>query len=142
MSDKPDTMATFDWVKARAYCSLAHVFKQLELGARNDVDIANRERQSGVPHTFSISTEPGRFSVIRSSGMALPVSVEFSLEGHEIVACIGNQILLQATITLNNEGRCMLKVGGEELEQWHVRRMALEDLFFGKGGPPMPRAGQ
>jgi hypothetical protein len=68
--------------------------------------------------------------------------VNFSLEGDEIVVCAGNEIILRATITLNNEGRCMLKVDDEELEQWQVRRMALEDLFFGKGGRPMPIASQ
>lgn len=49
------------------------------------------------------------------------------------MTCTGHEIKLRATITLNNEGRCMLKVDGEELEPWNVRRMALEDLFFGKG---------
>jgi ornithine cyclodeaminase/alanine dehydrogenase-like protein (mu-crystallin family) len=38
---------------------------------------------------------------------------------------------LQASITLNSDGQCKLKVGNDELEQWQVRRMALETLSFG-----------
>lgn len=121
-----------NWIKARADCSVAQVFKQLELGARNDVEEANEQRKPGDHHVFSVSAEPGRFSVVRASRSARPVSVDFSLEGEEIVARVGNEIKLTATITLNNEGRCMLVVDGEELEQWNIRRMALEDLFFGK----------
>jgi hypothetical protein len=32
--------------------------------------------------------------------------------------------------TINDEGKCRLKVGGIEREFWQVRRMALEALFF------------
>ncbi len=36
------------------------------------------------------------------------------------------------TLTLNNKGQCRLRIdGGEELEQWQVRRIMLEELFFG-----------
>jgi hypothetical protein len=139
VNGNPDTMENFDWVGARANCSLAQVFKQLELGARNDVDAANMKRTPQDRYKFSVSAEHGRFSVTRESNDALPLSVDFSLERTEIVACMGNEIKVKAIIALNNEGRCMLKVNDEELEQWHVRRMALEDLFFGKGGTPMPR---
>jgi hypothetical protein len=142
MNGEAERMTNFNWIKARADCSLAQVFKQLELGARNDVDTANAQRMAEDRHKFSISASAGRFSVTRESSRALPLSVDFSLEGNEIVVCAGNEIILKATITLNNEGRCMLKVGDEELEQWHVRRMALENFFFGKGGRPLATAGQ
>ena len=132
--DMASKATNFNWIKARADCSVAQVFKQLELGARNDVEVANEQRKPEEHHVFSVSAEPGRFSVVRGSRSARPVSVDFSLEGEEMVACVGNEIKLTATITLNNEGRCMLKVNDEELEQWQVRRMALEDLFFGKSG--------
>ena len=39
--------------------------------------------------------------------------------------------IFDASITLNNEGRCKLKVNEIELELWQVRRLALEKLFFG-----------
>jgi len=31
------------------------------------------------------------------------------------------------------EGRYKLKIRSEELEQWQVRRLAMEDLFFSFG---------
>ncbi len=35
------------------------------------------------------------------------------------------------SLTLDNEGRCKLRVDdGEDLEQWQLRRMMLENLFF------------
>jgi hypothetical protein len=142
MNGEAKRVTNFNWIKARADCSLAQIFKQLELGATNDVDAANEQRKPEDHHTFSISTDYGRFSVTRKSRSVLPVSVDFSLEGEEIVVSTGNEIILTATIMLNNEGRCVLKVDGEELEQWQVRRMAFEDLFFGKGSSPMPMAGR
>jgi hypothetical protein len=36
----------------------------------------------------------------------------------------------EATPTVNDEGKCRLKVNGIEREFWQVRRMALEKLFF------------
>jgi hypothetical protein len=32
MNGEAERMTNFNWIKARADCSLAHVFKQLELG--------------------------------------------------------------------------------------------------------------
>jgi hypothetical protein len=139
MNGEGKKVTNFNWIKAKADCSLAQVFKQLELGAANDVDAANEQRKPEDRHTFSISSAHGRFSIARESRSALPVSVDFSLEGDEIVVCTGNEIILRATITLNNQGRCMLQVDGEELEQWQVRRMALEDLFSGRGGSQAAR---
>jgi hypothetical protein len=40
-------------------------------------------------------------------------------------------IQFTGALTLNNNGECRLRVKDEELEQWQVRRMALEELFFG-----------
>ncbi len=56
--------------------------------------------------------------------------VEFNCEANRIV--VRNQDReFSVTLTLNNEGRCKLRVdGAEELEQWQVRRIALEKLFF------------
>jgi hypothetical protein len=137
MNGETERMTNFNWIKARADCSLAQVLRQLELGVRNDVDTVNAQRMADDRHKFSISASTGRFSVSRESSRAVPLSVDFSLEGDEIVVCTGDEIILTATITLNHEGRCMLRVDEEEVEQWQVRRMALEDLFFGEGGRPI-----
>jgi hypothetical protein len=128
-----------DWVKALADCSLGQVFKDLERGIKRDVEAANAI-STGEPRSFAVSSEDGCFSVTRSSSVELPLSVEFRMkhDGIEVSGDVPTDFTIG--LTLNNEGLCMLKVNGGELEQWHVRRMALEDLFFGKGGRPMPRA--
>jgi hypothetical protein len=141
MNGKTDMPENFNWVKARADCSLAQMFKKLEFGVREDVNAANEQRSPSDLHIFSMVTDAGCFSVIRESSIALPVSIEFYLGSGGIKVSSGGQEKFVATLTLNNDGQCRFKVNEEELQNWHVRRMALEDLFFGKGGSPMPRAG-
>lgn len=142
MNGKIDMPERFNWVKARADCSLAQMFKKLEFGVREDVNAANEQRSPSDLHIFSMVTDSRCFSVIRESSIALHVSIEFYLGSGEIKVSSGGQEKFVATLTLNNDGQCRFKVNEEELQNWHVRRMALEDLFFGKGGSPWPRVGQ
>jgi hypothetical protein len=126
-----------NWVKARAECSLVSVLKELEHGAREDVEAAKLLVKPHEHIEFSVVANPRRVSVIRedaaTSAAPIPVTrdVNFVIEGQEIIVSTQNQILLRATITVNNEGLCKLVVKNEELEQWQVRKMALEKLFFG-----------
>ena len=41
-----------------------------------------------------------------------------------------NQPIMEATLTLSDDGHCRLKVNNQEKEFWQFRRMALEALFF------------
>ena len=64
-------------------------------------------------------------------------SVDFELGANGIVVRAVNEKdsreLFVIDVTLNNEGFCRLTVSGKEgdFEQWQVRKMALEKLFFG-----------
>jgi len=126
----------FNWVKSRADCSLAVVFKSLEHGVSEDVKVANGLVGSS-PIRFSLVQGSRQFSVIREEGATalspIPTTYEvnFIIEGQEIVISRENRAFLRASLTLNNEGECKLKIGDSELDQWQVRRMALEELFFG-----------
>ena len=125
--------SAFDWVKARAACSLQVVFKELELDTRHDVD-GIREERPDTAAEFEFLVTDGGFSVMRQGKMR-PDSIDFTLEGDRIVAKdprLGGTSIT-ATLTLNDNGDCRLKVGNQELEQWQFRRKALETLFFGKG---------
>lgn len=126
MSDMP---IKFDWVGARAACTVVEVFEQLRLGVESDVDAANIARkleassrflfkpnESG--NVFAAAAYWGRVQFIRHTDH---IEIQDEVGAHNLVV----------TLTLSNTGRCKLKIGQEELEQWQVRRMALEGLLFG-----------
>jgi hypothetical protein len=125
----------FDWVHARSECSLVRVFKELEQGIREDIDIA----QSLVPEHYRtkfdiVKAANARFSATRvDDPMAASAhSVDFACgKGKITVYNDKDEIMFAATLTLNNEGKCRLVVNDEEVTQWQFRQRALEKLFFG-----------
>jgi hypothetical protein len=141
MSGRP-IPPTFDWVNARARCTVQEAFKELEQGVQVDVEAANALVTTGDPLRFSITKSfATHFTVnriddpVRSQGRA----IDFVWSDNKIEVCNqNNQLLHAATLTLTNEGRCKLRVGDEELEMWQFRRMALEKLFFGPFDPIQP----
>lgn len=123
-----------NWVKARSTCSYHQVFKELELGAQDDVEFMQSLTAPNERTMFRVaSTSSSRFAVIRVDDPILSDSrsVSFALTPDAIVVYGEDQnAKLTATLTLTNEGECKLKVGSQELHQWQFRRMALESLFF------------
>jgi hypothetical protein len=120
----------FDWVRARAQCSVAEVFQKLKLGAKADVDAANSLR-NGEPVKFSVIEQGNRFTVSRDHQSEPASSVDFTLEKH-IIKIEGVTGKIEAFVTLNDDGECKIKIemDGEELELWHLRRRCLEGLFW------------
>jgi hypothetical protein len=119
----------FNWVKARAECSAAQVFKELELGAKEDVEKRNLLRSPEEQFRFLVAQAgPDRFAVIREAARGSR-SVDFML-AHSIISVDAGLSKFSGVITLNNFGECRLRVGNDELEQWQFRRKALEQLFF------------
>jgi hypothetical protein len=122
-----------DWVKARSECSIARVFSELYLGAKNDVEAINLTpiATDNIGSPFDVHANPSgnSFVVFRTENIHRTVKFRLGPDRIEIINQAGQFTI---TLTLNNEGRCKLKVnGGEELEQWQARRMMLEGLFFG-----------
>ena len=123
----------FDWVKARADCSTLRVFNELRLGAEEDVKAMNAmpplTEYPAPQFAVRANTMGDYFIVFRADNSG--IRVEFNCERSRI-AVIKGEKPFGITLTLNNEGRCKLRVnGGEPLELWQVRRMMLEELFFG-----------
>jgi hypothetical protein len=121
-----------DWVRARTDCSLLKVFNEFRLGVEEDVKAANlRPRPSELPSvSFAVraNTFGDYFIVFQQENAG--ARVEFNCEANRITVKTQDREF-SVTLALNNEGRCKLRVGdGEELEQWQVRRIALEKLFF------------
>jgi hypothetical protein len=138
MDTKP-APENFDWVNARSKCTIQEIFKELEQGVRDDVEAAKSLIRRHDELQFSVSKASSkRFSVNRIDDpiRSLGRSVDFTWSDNVITVHNQNdELLLTASLTLNNEGRCLLKVSEQELEQWQFRRMALEKLFFGPHEP-------
>jgi hypothetical protein len=121
-----------DWVKARHECSLVQAFKTLELGIQSDIDAINALIQPGIQMKFYLAAHGKRFSVVCEVNGTPSHSIDFGLKDDEIVIGENNAVIFTARLTLNNAGACKLQVNGDELEQWQVRRKALENFFFDK----------
>jgi hypothetical protein len=139
MMNSSNTPKDLNWVQARVECSLLKVFQSLQAGVQSDVN----DMQPMLPTDGRIRLEfnihnVNTFSVSRidsSSGFVVGESVVFNLSAETIDVHLRdnkeNRKLFSAAITLDDDGNCKLKVGENSLEQWQVRRTALERLFFG-----------
>lgn len=132
MSTEKMVPEELNWVKARHECSLLQVFKTLELGVKGDIDAINSLIRPGVMLKFHLASHGTRFSAICEVNGQHSHSVDFGLKDNEILVAENNTAKFTATLTLTNSGECKLRVSGDELEQWQVRRKALENLFFDK----------
>jgi hypothetical protein len=122
-----------DWVKVRAECTLSRMLKTL----RDEIliDIATRNNYLTQPEktaqiSFEIKDKDADFYVNRR-GIGLESSVSFGIVGPAIAA-IGphGDTILEATICVSDEGRCLLRANNVAMETWQFRKKALENLFF------------
>jgi len=75
-------------------------------------------------------TDNESFTVYRN-GAGIHAGLSFGIVGPSIRVIDGRgHLFLEATIGLNDSGRCLLRVGGTEIETWQFRKKALEELFF------------
>jgi hypothetical protein len=123
----------FNWVGARAACSSAQVFTSLFISVKDDVEKMNTLSINHGRVFGAGSNSSGRYFAAYRDGNTNSL-VEFTLHGDHIEIKTSKDIApLVVTLTLDNEGNCKLRVdGGECLSQWQVRRMVLEELFFGR----------
>ena len=124
-----EDMADFNWVKARAACSLEVLFRQLQVAVERDVDIANA-LNVGSGAKFAVSIHGDRFVVTRQQEDEGVSAVKVVLGKTRLVVTTDAGIKFEATPVLNVEGACKLVVNDSELDLWQVCRRALEDLFF------------
>jgi len=123
----------FEWVNARAACSPVKVFEQLRLQIAHDVELRNKMGEA-QGQKFDIHAESAAFAVFldRSIYRETPYRViRFHLEDQRIIARYGDDTdIFVATLTLNDDGECRLRIKDKNYELWQVRHMALEKLFF------------
>ena len=132
-----------DWVTERANCAAYKVFKQLQLEVENDVKLRQsridpQDSARRIAFRFDVLDEI-TFSVLRDGISGLLSMVQFRLDNERIVVRDGrNQIMMSATLTLNDAGECVLRITESpnetakysELRTWQFRLRALEPLFF------------
>jgi len=126
----------FNWVEARERCSLKEVFEGLRLGIREDVETRNTNRalpQDAFEQTSLKIVERGY--VVRvfwddTFGSFKDVFVQFSLKPQSIIVETNEGTVYEATIGLNENGDCKLKLNGKEYDPWQLRMLALEKFMF------------
>ena len=127
-----DVPKTFDWVRARAECSLQHVF--LILREVIDADVKSMQALSKGP-AFKLDTPTDTKLVVvkeYQSGEAQSVVLERMSNRIEVRAGYQQMPMFTAVPSLDASGSCRLHIKGdtEPSELWQVSRKALEDLFF------------
>ncbi len=121
-----------DWVNMRANCSIARVFNEICDGIRDDVQAVNSAR--------GLQNNPFR-DELHSSGTTIYVGQANIPRKVVAIGVVEDQIMARqewnggetfnVTVGLNDEGRCVLRLDDStELEQWQIRKRALESLFF------------
>lgn len=131
MGSMNDIPRELDWVKARAACSLAKVFSEPHDGVAEDVKAANSACTSlrRTPFELVPDRSSEAFTVRREE--TFKPTATFMLEADQIViASSKTNEEFRFTVGLNDEGRCQLRMNSQKFEQWQVRKMALEGLFF------------
>ncbi|MYD78341.1 MAG: hypothetical protein F4239_05470 [Gammaproteobacteria bacterium] len=126
-------MSEFDWVEARANCTVATVFKKLSEDVQNDL---SRYEQLC----------PGQTQSRKFENCEKGFYVEFTHQ-HRVVfehddteikigrwANVGGKHtpLTVLTVKLDDDGECILvDSDGDSWKPWQVRRKALEETLFG-----------
>jgi hypothetical protein len=125
------SMADFDWVKARADCSVALMFERVRIGVEADAKARNKMAEGKEGQIFRFFEEGDVFGVLRSDG-ATRHRMKFEIAGASIIVKLDDrqQPVLSGSVTLCDDGQCRIRVGEKELELWQFRCRALEALFF------------
>jgi len=129
MSQAHNIPHELDWVERRAACSAVEVFRQLQTGIENDIAFINK-RPGGDAFRATLTSDGRTFVIASMSNLGPRVVLFYAHEKIEIRDELTKRNTV-ARLTLNDAGRCVLKVDGRELEQWQFRKLALENLFFG-----------
>jgi hypothetical protein len=121
----------FDWVGARAACSVGGVFQGLCLKVQADLE--KRNAQLGLAFDkFDSSYDNGDLVVFRKTPNSHQIyRLRATENGIVFIDDIAKKIILQSTLTMCDDGQCRLKIADRECEFWQFRRRALEPFLFG-----------
>jgi hypothetical protein len=121
-----------NWTKLRAECSVIEMFKSLQLGIEDDIATFNKIPVRSPHEGFASSlTQDGSVFIVTQRERVGPRVVFFIKEEKIEIRDEATRKNYVASVILNDEGRCKLRIEDREMELWQVRRLALEPLFFG-----------
>ena len=111
------------------------VFKLLEKGVEQDIaDRLEAARKAQQPVSFRLTRAGSESFLVLQEGLKISSCVKFTWgpSGIRVLGVLGNntEMMLQASLTLDDAGECRLRVGNELLTLWQFRKRALEDLLF------------
>lgn len=75
-----------------------------------------------------LNPHPSKFGVI-CIGHNVNDAIDFSITSDGKIQAAYGPNRIEATLGLNEEGKCVIVVNGRELENWQFRKLAL-DAFF------------
>jgi hypothetical protein len=129
VADLPEAY-TLGWVRARAECLPRNAYARLMQSMRHDVEIRNELHPDGDERLFKLVEHDDSFSVFPTGRAGIDV-VRIDLRPTHIgISHDNGSIDLLVTPRLSAAGACIFEVDGAELEEWQLRRKALESLFF------------
>ena len=125
---KPET---FDWVTARANCSIGDFFERLRNQVKNDVTLRNSSKQE-KHYTFNFVDVASDCFSVTVEGQTNRAAVRFDLTADHISISAMDGLQYDVSVTLGGDGECRARIAEQTYDLWQVRKMALEDLFFRK----------
>ena len=128
-------MSGFDWVQARANCTIETVFQQLAKDVQGDLERFARLRPGLAESREYGECDKDRFFVRQKTHHT--IVFERNIREGEIRigrwAYLGEHTsLMVLNVRLGDDGQCILvDQYGNALKPWQVRRKALEETLFG-----------
>ena len=125
-------MKDFDWVEARNNCTSRSAFDTMVVAVRADIE-RRIDQDESLAHTLDVDkTQPDELVVHkRGSHKIVFKRIGETIEVASVHASGQSHKLVVVTVGMNEEGECTLRDGSKELKSWQVRRLALEETFFG-----------
>ncbi len=123
----------FDWVTARAKCSIDRMFALLVETVDSDVKAIKAAGSDGGGFELNRVSQ-SKVVVIRNDATGQTIEGVVLEKTRNDIQIRKSEIhakpYIVAKVTLGPDGRCRFEVEGETLEPWQVSRRALEDFFF------------
>jgi hypothetical protein len=126
----------FDWISARAACSVSQVFQRLRMQVEADVAKRNdiRTENEKSKYSFQFIAENGSFSVSLDGRFLEEIEIGVGFRrtsaGIDVYTPSDGQLRFSGEVTLSNDGLCRIKVEKAEYSLWQFRKLSLEGVFF------------